>query len=181
MDMKDTLLMYARYTQRADASVFSLLNGLSIQDLNEDRGSYYKSLSGLAGHIVGATFYFHGLFRQPLKKSSTAYEALKATEGLGCPDGPELSEESWDELKGLAAIADQTTIDFVRVATVAELSAQVKIDWYGGKPEAVPLHFLLHQAFVHGIHHRGQISQILDSMGVEHDFSGIDVAFLPAS
>jgi uncharacterized damage-inducible protein DinB len=177
--MKDILLMYARYNQRANASVFALLNGLSIQDLNEDRGSYYKSLSGLACHAAGGASYFHGLFRQSIKSSSTAFEALKATEDLACPDSPELTEEQWADLKGAVAIADQTTIDFIRVATAAELTAPVKLDWYGGKPDAVPLCFLLHQTYVHGIHHRGQISQVLDSMGIEHDFSGIDVEFLP--
>jgi|GEM_PF-513728 len=178
--MKDILLMYARYTQRANASVFALLNGLSIQDLNEDRGSYYKSLSGLACHTVGGTSYFHGLFRGAIKSSSTAFEALKATEDLSCPDSAELTEEQWVELKGFIAIADQTTVDFIRVASASELSASVKIDWYGGKPESVPLNFLLHSSFVHGTHHRGQISQVLDSMGIEHDFSGLDAEFIPA-
>jgi uncharacterized damage-inducible protein DinB len=177
--MKDVLLMYARYSQRADASVFALLNGLSILDLNEDRGSYYKSLSGLACHLVGGTTYFHGMFRSALQSSSTAAEALKATEDLACPEADELTEEQWADLRSCSAIADQTTVDFVRVASVAELSASVKLDWYGGDPDAVPLTFLLHNVYVHGIHHRGQISQMLDSMGIEHDFSGIDVAFQP--
>ncbi len=176
--MKDILLMYARYNQRANASVFSLLNELPLQDINEDRGSFYKSLAGLACHAIGGAFYFHGLMRGSLKDSSTAHEALRATEGIECPDASELDEEQWAELKRVAAIADQTTVDFVRVATSAELEALVKLDWYGGKPDAVPLYFLLHNAFVHGIHHRGQISQVLDSMGIEHDFSGIDVGFL---
>jgi uncharacterized damage-inducible protein DinB len=33
---------------------------------------------------------------------------------------------------------------------------------------------------VHETHHRGQISQLLDEMGIEHDFSGIDIEFLPS-
>jgi uncharacterized damage-inducible protein DinB len=177
--MKDVLLMYARYNQRANASVFSLLNGLSIEELNEERGCYYKSLAGLASHAASGAAYFHGLFRQALKPSSTAFEALKATEGMTNPEGPELTEEQWADLKTNIAVADQTTIDFVRVASAAELSAPVKLDWYGGKPDAVPLCFLLHQTYVHGIHHRGQISQILDSMCIEHDFSSIDIEFLP--
>ena len=179
--MKDVLLMYARDNQRANAAVFALLNGLSIQDLNEDRGSYYKSLSGMASHTAGGAFYFHGMFRQALKPTSTAYEALKPTEEITCPEGPELTEEQWADLKVAVAVADQATVDFVRVASAAELSAPVKLDWYGGKPEAVPLCFLLHQTYVHGIHHRGQISQVLDSMGIEHDFSGIAVEFLPTA
>jgi len=176
--MKDILLMYARYNQRANASVFSLLNELPLQDLNEDRGSFYKSLAGLACHTIGGAFYFHGLLRGAVKEGSIALDALKATEGIECPEAPELGEEEWAELKRVAAIADQTTVDFVRVASAGELSAPVKLDWYGGKPDAVPVYFLLHNAYVHGIHHRGQISQVLDSMGIEHDFSGLDAEYL---
>ena len=61
--------------------------------------------------------------------------------------------------------------------TLDEL-AKLPIDWYGGNPACVPLHYLLNIAMVHGVHHRGQISQILDTMGIDNDFSGIDVGLL---
>ncbi len=52
------------------------------------------------------------------------------------------------------------------------------VEWFGGKPATVPLHYLLSTAWTHGVHHRGQISQILDEMGVDNNFSGIDVGLL---
>jgi uncharacterized damage-inducible protein DinB len=174
--VKGILLMYARYTQRANASVVALLDGLSADARNEDRKSYYKSLSGLACHLAGGTTYFHGLFRAA---APSAAKALEPTKRLSCPDGEVLSAAQWLELKKALAIGDQATIDFIEAASEAELAVPVKIDWYGGKPEAVPLCFLLHNIWVHGIHHRGQISQVLDSLGIEHDFSGLDVEFLP--
>lgn len=174
--MKEILLLYARYTQRANQSVIALLDGLSLAQRNEDRKSYYKSLSGLMSHAVGGTSYFHGLFRAA---APAAAKALKATEGLSIPEGEKLSDEQWAELKRSCAVADKATVEFIEAATEAELSTPIKIDWYGGKPEAVPLCFLLHNFYVHGTHHRGQISQVLDEMGIEHDFSGLDVEFLP--
>lgn len=173
--MKEVLLMYARYTQRANASVIALLDGLTVKARNEDRKSYYKSLSGLASHVAGAALYFHGLFRAAVP---AAAKALKATEGVQIAEG-RMTAAQWSDLKKACAAADQATIDLVRSLTEAELASPVKLDWYGGKPDAVPLCFLLHQLYVHGVHHRGQISQILDSLGVEHDFSGIDIEFLP--
>jgi len=173
--MKEVLLMYARYTQRANASVIALLDGLSVEARNEDRKSYYKSLSGLASHVVGASLYFQGMFRGALP---AAAKALKAAEGMKVAEGS-LTAAQWAELKKASVAADKATIDLVQALSEAELAHPVKLDWYGGEPAAVPLCFLLHQLYVHGVHHRGQISQILDSMGVEHDFSGIDVEFLP--
>jgi uncharacterized damage-inducible protein DinB len=173
--MKEVLLMYARYTQRANSSIVALLDGLSMKARNEDRKSYYKSLSGLASHVVGATLYFQGLFRASLP---AAAKALRAAEGLKTKSGS-LSGAQWSDLKKVCIAADQATIDLVRSLTEAQLARPIKLDWYEGNPASVPLCFLLHQLYVHGIHHRGQISQILDSMGVEHDFSGIDIEFLP--
>lgn len=174
--MKEVLLMYARYTQRANAAVIALLDGLSVEARNEDRKSYYKSLSGLASHVAGAAAYFQGMFRAA---SPAAAKALKATADLKLSAGASLSAAQWEELKKGWAAADQATVDMVRALGESELAHPTKLDWYGGKPDNVPLCFLLHQLYVHGIHHRGQISQILDSMGVEHDFSGIDIEFLP--
>lgn len=174
--MREILRMYARYTKRANASAFALLDGLSEEAMNLDRKSYYGSLASLAAHIVGATLYFQSLFRA---SCPAAAGILKATEGLKTPHDPHFTPDEWRQLKDIAAKADQVTVDLVETLDEAELACPVKLDWYDGKPDAVPLCFLAHQLFVHGTHHRGQMSQILDELGVEHDFSGIDLAFLP--
>jgi uncharacterized damage-inducible protein DinB len=174
--MDKTLVMYARYTQRANADVIALLDKLSIEELNKDRKSYYKSLSGLMTHVMGGTTYFFGLFRSA---APAAAQALKPAEGLSSTESDTLSAAQWSEFKRVAAICDKVMIDFIEAASDAELAASVKIDWFGGDPDSVPLPYLLHCYFVHGIHHRGQISQLLDSMGIEHDFSGLELEFFP--
>ena len=174
--MKEVLLMYARYNQRANASVAALLDGLTAKARNENRGSYYKSLGGLAKHIAGSALYFQGLFRASMP---VAAKLLKQAAGLKVPGGASLTAAQWAELKATWAAADQAVVDLVRGPGEAELASPIKLDWYGGEPDSVPLCFLLHQLYAHGTHHRGQVSQILDSLGVEHDFSGIDLEFLP--
>jgi uncharacterized damage-inducible protein DinB len=174
--MKELMLMYARDAKRADEAVLELLDRLSEEARNQDRKSYYKSLSGLMSHTLGGAPYFHSMFRAAFPAASGA---LKATEGLAVPEGEKLDGAQWAELRKDCALADQATIDFIASLEEEELMRPIPLDWYGGKPAAVPLYFLLCQSFTHGVHHRGQISQILDSMGIEHDFSGIDVAFLP--
>ncbi len=174
--MKDILVLYARYTKRANASAFALLDGLSEEALNADRKSYYGSLASLAAHIAGATLYFHSLFRA---SCPAAAAVLKATEHLRTPHDPHVTPEEWKEFKRIAAASDQATIDLSETLGDGDLVFPVRVDWYGGKPDSVPLYFLAHQLFVHGTHHRGQISQILDELGIEHDFSGIDLEFLP--
>jgi uncharacterized damage-inducible protein DinB len=162
--MKDLLLMYAKYTQRADASVIALLDGLSEEARNENRKSYYKSLSGLAVHTFGVVPFFHGLLRTAVPAASSA---LKATEGLKAPKGDSLSADQWSELKKVAQVADQATVDFIAVLAESDFVRPVKVAWFGGKPDAVPLHYLLSMTVIHGLHHRGQISQILDEIPAE--------------
>jgi uncharacterized damage-inducible protein DinB len=174
--MKSILLMYARDTQRADAAVTALLDGLSVEARNENRKSYYKTLSGLAVHALGGTPYFHGMFRAAVPGAAAA---LKATEGLSMPSGDTLDAAQWRQLKENAAVADQATVDFIAALDEADFSRPVKLDWFGGNPDSVPLYYLLGSAYTHGVHHRGQISQILDEMGIEHDFSGLDPRSLP--
>jgi len=174
--MKEILLMYARYTERANASVVALLDKLPLEELNADRKSYYKSLVGLLSHAVGGAGHFLGLFSSA---SPAAAKALASLKGLPCPRGDTVSKAEWEQLKAFSAAGSRAMVDFVQSAKEAELSSKVKIDWYGGNPDSVPVAFLLNASFVHGIHHRGQISQILDSMGVEHDFSGLDLEFFP--
>jgi uncharacterized damage-inducible protein DinB len=175
--LKDLLLMYARYNKRADASVLTLLDGLSREACEEDRKSFCGSLSGLAKHLLEGTTYFHGLFRASLPAKATA--ALAATSGLAIPAGS-LSALQWQDAKAAIEAADQATIDLVQALDERECGLPVALDWYDGKPASVPFHFLANHLFVHGTHHRGQISQILDELGVEHDFSGIDLEFMPA-
>ncbi|MBU0929091.1 MAG: DUF664 domain-containing protein [Spirochaetes bacterium] len=175
--MKEILIMYARYSRRADESVFAMLDALSPEDRNADRKSHYGSLSGLASHIVGGTLYFQSLFRASVPAAAVA---LASTKGMKLPEDKSLSADAWLELRRTCAAADQASIDLFDSLAEADLSAPVKVDWYAGDPAAVPMSFLAHQMVVHGIHHRGQVSQILDEMGVEHDFSGIDLDFRPA-
>ena len=174
--MKDLLLMYARYTKRANASVIALLDGLTEEARNENRKSYYKSLSGLTSHTFGAVPFFHAVIRKALPGASSA---LKATEGLKAPRGDALNGEQWAELKKVAEIADQATIDFIAGLNESDCLTPIKLEWFKGNPESVPLHYLLSTIIMHAVHHRGQMSQILDEMGLEHNFSGLDVEFLP--
>ncbi len=173
--MKETLLMYARHTKQTNASAMALVDGLSHEARGEDRKSYYKSLAGLAIHIFDSTLYFHGLCRDSFPAAATA---LAATTSLAAPEG-ELTEAQWKKLKADLALADQAFVDLVLTLGEAEISHPIKLDWYDGKPPAVPFYVIAHQLFEHDTHHRGQISQILDEMGVEHDFSGIGLGCLP--
>jgi uncharacterized damage-inducible protein DinB len=169
-------LTFAKYNQEANKAILELLDKLSNDDREKDRGSFYKSLSGLARHIGGGTLFFAGLFRSALGVSPAA-KPLAALEKLSFPEGA-LDESQWKKTAGDIKAADQALVEFTGALTEADLAAPVKLDWYGGNPPSVPLSFMILQLTAHNTHHRGQVSQILDELKIGNDFSGINVAFL---
>jgi uncharacterized damage-inducible protein DinB len=176
--MKDIFLSFARANEEADKIILSILDSMSHEDRMKNRKSYYKSLASLAVHTLEGTFFFLSLFRETAAKNAKALKALDAAAKVEIPDGKKLSEEDWAVGTANFKIVDKAYIDFVAALEDGDFSAPVKINWYKGKPAEVPLSFMLQQLVSHGIHHRGQISQILDSLKIDNDYSGINVKFL---
>jgi uncharacterized damage-inducible protein DinB len=170
-------LMFAKYNQAGNKAVYSILDKLSNDDREKDRGSYYKSLSGLLRHILGGTVFLSGLCKTALGGSAAALEALAPLEEIAVPKDA-LSEAQWKELGAMLDKADAALVSLAAVLNEGDLDRPIKLDWYGGNPDSVPLSFMLHQLTVHNTHHRGQISQILDSLNIDNDYSGISPAFL---
>jgi uncharacterized damage-inducible protein DinB len=178
--MKELFEMYARYNQAGNKTIYGILDKLDNDEREKDRGSYYKSLSGIFRHILGGTRYFLGMFRAGLGSNAAAIKALAPLEGLSLPEGEEaLTPAGW---KGLGASLDTVDAAYVNMAaalTDGDLKLPLKLDWYGGNPAEVPLSFMLNQLVLHNTHHRGQVSQIFDSLKIDNDYSGINVQFLP--
>jgi uncharacterized damage-inducible protein DinB len=175
--MKAWFVTFAEYIKEADHTVYTILDGLSHDEREKERGSYYGSLSGLVLHLLGGTLFFHSIFKGALEEGSLAAKVLDYP-AIPLPQG-KLSEAQWKSLGASFEAADGATVAFIKALKDEELSVPVKLDWYGGNPPSVPLFFMLQQIIAHGIHHRGQISQILDELKVDNDYSGINVDFLP--
>ncbi|MDR1374415.1 MAG: DinB family protein [Treponema sp.] len=175
--MKETFLMFAKYNQSGNKTVYAILDKLSNDEREKDRGSFYKSLSGLFRHILGGTVFLSGLYKIALEGSAAALKALAPLEGIVIPQDS-LSEAQWKELGTMLDRADAALVNLAAALSEGDLDRPVKIGWYQGNPGSVPLSFMLHQLTVHNTHHRGQISQILDALTIDNDYSGISPALL---
>jgi uncharacterized damage-inducible protein DinB len=176
--MKQLFVTFAKYNEEADKAVVSILDKLSNEDREKSRKSYYNSLSGLTRHILGGTTFFLGLFKDAVAKNDKALKALAPLAKIENPKEKKLDEAGWKKVTAGIKIADKAFVEFVSALSDEDVEAPLKIDWYKGKPPEVPLYFMLQQLVVHNTHHRGQISQILDSLKIDNDYSGINVKFL---
>ena len=171
------ITIYAKYNQAGNKTIYNILNEMSNKEREMNRSSYYGSLSGLLRHILGGTKFFLGMYKGALAEGA-AFKAVSAADSAPFPAEGELSETQWKELGAALEAVDAAYVNMAEALTEADLSRPVKIDWYGGNPATVPLSFMLSQLVVHNTHHRGQISQILDSLKIDNDYSGIKVEFL---
>ena len=169
--MKEALV-FAKYNQSGNRIIYDILSKMSNDDREKDRGSYYGSLSGLFCHIVGATFYFLGMYKEVLGNNNDALKALAVINGLSVPEG-NLNDAQWKELKSVMDAVDAAYVQMAEALSQADMALPLKIDWYGGNPPDMPLSVMIHQLVVHNTHHRGQVSQILDSLKIDNDYSGI--------
>jgi uncharacterized damage-inducible protein DinB len=175
--MKNIFVSFAKYNQEADGAILAILKKMPLEEREKDRGSYYGSLSALYRHVLGGTAFFCSLFKASLSPDSPAVKALAPLAGFSHIEGA-MNEAQWLQLEAAAAEVDGALTAFCEALTEDELNAPVKVQWYGGNPASVPLYFMLQNLTAHGTHHRGQISQILDSLKIDNDYSGINVKFI---
>ncbi|MCL2478118.1 MAG: damage-inducible protein DinB [Treponema sp.] len=176
--MKELFVTFAKASEESDKAFMAILNKMSNEDREKNRKSYYGSLSGLARHTAGGTFYFLSLFKDAAAKNPEALAAIETAAKVKMPEGKKLDEAGWKKFASAVKALDKAFINFIEALNEKEFSNPVKLGWYKGNPDAVPLYFMLQQLTAHGYHHRGQISQILDSLKIDNDYSGINVKFL---
>ena len=175
--MKELFRIFLEQNKDANQAVINILDKQPQEVLEEYRGSYYKSLGGLLRHILGAQVFFASLFKEALAQNAAASKSVALLTSIKVFN-EELTKEQWKQCKASLAEADNALIALISELSENDFNAPVKINWFGGNPDSVPLSFLLQSLVLHNAHHRGQISQILDELKIDNDYSGISPAIL---
>ncbi|GHV03393.1 hypothetical protein AGMMS50229_02430 [Campylobacterota bacterium] len=177
MQSKTVFLAFARQNRDADQKVLAILDSHYYPAARQEaNGSYYGSLEGAIKHILGGTLHFLGMFRAALKGNSAADSILAALDSVGHPDEKPFDVTGWEQFKQALTKTDAVLVKLVEALNENDFDAQVKVEWFGGNPATVPFGYLLSALASHGIHHRGQISQVFDAAKIDNDYSGINIA-----
>jgi hypothetical protein len=136
--MKEIFEMYAKYNQAGDKAIYGILDKLSNDEREQDRGSYYGSLSGLFRHVLGGSWFFLGMYKAVLGGNAAAIKALAPLEGFSLPEGA-LTEAQWKALGSALDIVDGAYVNMAAALNDGDLKLPLKTDWYGGNPAEVPL------------------------------------------
>lgn len=150
--MQNHLEALAIYNQKADKNVKDLIFSLTEAQRRKKRGSFYEHLEGLYTHLIaGSCFFLNALSAAFPEKNLGSYDV----EAISVKDSFNLAES-----------IDGKFLEFI--ANAKESDLQRELDFFGNRIDTASL--LLKWAN-HGIHHRGQISQILDEEEIENNWS----------
>jgi uncharacterized damage-inducible protein DinB len=171
---KDIYLQLALYNKRANAEMFDVLAKLTDKARRRDTGSWFGSIHRLVNHIIIADMHWLNRFKPVLPESTVLRDPLLSPDRLSWQH--DLCED-FDDLQHQRRFVDDRIIAWFEECPEDRYGDSFQyLDSAGNLRSAVvgqAFEFL----FIHQIHHRGQVSQVLDSLGLPNNFAD-NVAFL---
>lgn len=172
--MKKVLLTLCEYNKITDEKLFNILDKISSEKLNQENGSYFKTLTGTFNHIIITCIFW----MQRIKKYFKDYKALQ-NEVLNkqIKSITQIITNDYSEIVNMIKEIDLIFINLIKEATEEELSENINYIDTKNKENKKDFGLVLLHILNHIVHHRGQISQILDEWGIENDYSNLISVF----
>jgi uncharacterized damage-inducible protein DinB len=160
----------AGYNKRVNSSIMEMLNEFPVDELHQERGSYYRSIAGIFYHILISDINLMRRFRLFDNSSAILNEPRFQPEGSRWVN---YEIKDWD-----AWIVERTHLDDLIIKWIDSLDSELyskECEFFDSRNAARKneLWILIDHMFNHQTHHRGQFSQIMDTLDVDHDFSGL--------
>jgi uncharacterized damage-inducible protein DinB len=168
--MMDAIRLYAKYNEHADSLLFDLLDRHDETMIVRPEGAYFVSILGLLNHILLANLNWMARFRDGGIPAGVLSDPRLQF------DHPGWTNNLYDRYGPTRA--RQRQLDDLMIAFAAEMDEPMSRQEFPfttshGEHHCLRVGEVLLHVFNHATHHRGQISQILDVQGVEHDFSNL--------
>jgi uncharacterized damage-inducible protein DinB len=160
---KEFLETMARYNRAMNAQMMDACDGLPDDMRREDRGAWFKSIHGTWNHLLVTDKIWLGRFTgQLFQAPSLDWEMCS----------------SWDELRAQRAACDEEIIAYVEFLLPEQLKQKLEFQPMS-RPGRVQLSLWVALAhfFNHQTHHRGQITTLMNQMGL--DSGATDLPMLP--
>jgi uncharacterized damage-inducible protein DinB len=160
----------ARYNRSANEALTAHLATLKAGETALNRGSYFGSIQGILDHVMSGDINWLRRFRELFGSEEPLSRARLSPPGCvwmnyEFPDFGEYSRER--------ALVDAIFEDWMAIADTARFGEVLAYKDSHGIPKRYFVRDALDHVFNHQTHHRGQVSQILDELGVTHDFSSL--------
>ena len=164
--MNQMIKMYAKYNKVTNLNLDKILSKFEMSELFKERKTYYKSIGGLYLHLIYTSKYLQNMIRN---NWNNKYFVTKYTE-----DSYKINPQTFKDASDLLNKYDNSLIEFSeKIADKDLFSPNSDIKLYNKKTVSVTIWEIIMQYIIHQTHHRGQISQMLDELDIEHDIGNI--------
>ena len=158
--------LWARYNRATDEKLATLLGQLEPGEYQRERKTFFHSLAALHLHYVQTYKVYQALVR---KNWGDKYFVSPLTE-----ETFEVKSSSLAETCRWALAYGDLLVAFAQAVVQADWDGpKTKRTMRNGKVYLLSIGEIMTQYQNHTAHHRGQVSQILDELGVDHDIGGI--------
>ena len=170
-NMKTLFQAFAKYNKSVNQSIIELVEPLKMEQVMMKTKAYYPSIFETLLHILIADLNWLRRYRDVFKGN----KALDGSKLLLLEEKGLRKEFEADYTKLFQSRrqVDDLMIQFVNELDESKLNSVVRYKNYKGEDfEKEAWKTLLHW-FNHQTHHRGQVSVLLDLIGIDHDFSSV--------
>jgi uncharacterized damage-inducible protein DinB len=172
--MKKVLLTICEYNKITNEKLFGILDKISLEKLNLENGSYFNTVTGILNHIIITCI----LWMQRIKTFFKNYNSLqndilnKQINSIS-----QIISHDYSEIVNIIKEIDLIFVSLIKEINEDELNKNFIYMDTKNKENTKEFGLVLFHILNHIVHHRGQISQILDSWEIENDYSNLISAF----
>ena len=167
----------ARYNKAANEAMVAHLSKLESAAMAAPRGSYFGSIQGILDHLITCDINWLRRFRELYLDASTLDVPRLAPAGHAWK---EFAFPDFGEFRRERASVDSIIVGWLAEADPRRFGEVLVYRDSHDHPKRYILGEAMDHFFNHQTHHRGQVSQILDELGIEHDYSNLlDSAEIP--
>ncbi|MEZ4255631.1 MAG: DinB family protein [Polyangiales bacterium] len=164
------LAALARYNRWMNDKLYGLAATLTDEARKRDVGAFFKSIHGTFNHLLVADRIWLGRFR-----GETFPEGFIGPGGIRAINDELYSD--FDELRRERLRTDDDLSAWVAGLSEAQLAAPLAFVRRGARFES-PLWWSVTHVFNHQTHHRGQVTTILNQLGIDPGVTDLYAMFL---
>ena len=157
--MKELFIAYSKYNEKTNNMIFDYIRQMTYEQLSKQSNTHFKSIAHTVYHLL----------KSDLKWLSRMSEFIKSELTVDKPDIYQIFEK----IESFCKLRMQVNTEMKQlISAIPEHAFREDFTMPFGKNSITkPLWQLLFQWFNHHTHHRGQISNQLDLVGVENNYS----------
>ena len=168
--MKTLFQAFARYNGSVNGSILELVEPLSKEQIMMETKAYYPSIFETLLHNFIADLNWLKRYRDAFKENKGLDNNLISMDDKSFRKEFESDYRKFFQYRRQM---DDVIIQFVDELDESRLDSVIKYKNYKGEVIEKAIWKTLLHLFNHQTHHRGQVSVLLDMVGVDHDFSSM--------